>query len=117
MPTLPFRSKKQASSGGFSGGKAREVRKNAELAEEFERRTPRQNEIGQTYPTKDNERHRPGRADWSDSWEDSPDSSGSDVIIKLREKDARWAPHILELGSHDPLPTSPDLVLGSRDPI
>ncbi|TKA65195.1 hypothetical protein B0A55_09851 [Friedmanniomyces simplex] len=90
MPTLPFRSKKQASSGGFSGGKAREVRKNAELAEEFERRTPRQNEIGQTYPTKDNERHRPGRADWSDLWEDSPNSSGSDVIIKLREKDARW---------------------------
>ncbi|KAK0352437.1 hypothetical protein LTR91_025601 [Friedmanniomyces endolithicus] len=87
MPNLPFRSKKEE---GFSGGKARDVQRNALLAEEFERRTPQQNAIGQSFPSGNYERHRPARADWSDTWEGSANSSHSDVIKQHRARDAEF---------------------------
>ncbi|KAK0254769.1 hypothetical protein LTR91_026224 [Friedmanniomyces endolithicus] len=87
MPNLPFRSKKEE---GFSGGRARDVQRNALLAEEFERRTPQQNAIGQSFRSGNYERHRPARADWSDTWEGSANSSHSDVIKQHRARDAEF---------------------------
>ncbi|KAK0940801.1 hypothetical protein LTR29_007682 [Friedmanniomyces endolithicus] len=87
MPNLPFCSKKQE---GFTGGKTSDVQRNALLAEEFERRTPQQNAIGQSFPSGNYERHRPARADWSDTWEGSANSSHSDVIKQHRARDAEF---------------------------
>jgi len=57
---------------------------------EFERCTPQQNAIGQSFPSGNYERHRPARADWSDTWEGSANSSHSDVIKQHRARDAEF---------------------------